>query len=131
MTTENQIQVNLQKFKNGKQNLGAIEDAISEVKNQADLIVSRLSDIKDAFYSEVEDAVSKILEESDYMVSAQGSAQTLFEEKLNELNSITEELTSLNIDFDNGDLEKIKEEMQNLVDASFKISSLNEATFYI
>ena len=33
MTTENQIQVNLQKFKSKKQNLGAIEDAVNEVKN--------------------------------------------------------------------------------------------------
>jgi len=33
MTTENQIQVNLQKFKSKKQDLGAIEDAVNQVKN--------------------------------------------------------------------------------------------------
>ena len=71
MTTENQIQVNLNKFKSKKQNLGAIEDAVNEVKN--DLI--SISDNMLSIVQDLEMAITKYDEDSAKATSDLSDAQ--------------------------------------------------------
>jgi len=58
MTTENQIQVNLQRFKKGKQNLGAIEDIIEEQRQFAQELENKMK----SAYIQLEDEYASTLD---------------------------------------------------------------------
>lgn len=134
MNTEQRVLAMLNKVQNvrlsKKENLGAIEDAIAEVKNNADLLLSELDTIQKELQAELFDAVDKILAESDYMISAVGSASSQFDEKLNEYNTIVEELSALNIDYNSGDFKQIQDNMTESINASNKVASMTEITFF-
>jgi hypothetical protein len=133
METQARVLATLNKLKEvrlKKQNLGAIEDAINNVKNNADEIISKLTEIKSNFFAEVDNSVGLILTECDYLGMISTDYQSQFENLENELNIITEELKTFDIEYNDTELSVLKDEMGGLIDASKKASSMNELTFY-
>jgi hypothetical protein len=131
METQSRVLAMLNKTKEVREarqeNLGAIEDAINEVKSNASTILNDLQKIKDNLYSDLDDAISKILAEADYMSTL--TYESDFNSKFEEYNIIVDELKSLNIDFDTNEVDALKEDMNGLLQASNKVSSLNETSF--
>ena len=114
MTTENQIQVNLHKFKNGKQNFGAIEDAINEAKFETKNAVDRMKSIYDDLEQRLNSTLDAISGELE-LIGTDGRILALdFENELDAFNEINDELINNNIPESDFNLEVVTEMQNNL-----------------
>lgn len=97
MTTEKQIQVNLNKFKSKKQNLGVIEDAIKEqqdkLKNYTDEMVAITRQLETALSDYATETAQATSDLSDAMRTTDDEISIL----LGEAQGITFELENLGI----------------------------------
>jgi flagellar biosynthesis chaperone FliJ len=125
MKTENRIFANLQKFKSQKQNLGAIEDAISEVKNNLQSKKDELSVIVQNYVSEVNDCMDKIDSEIDYLISSTSATEKSFDDLLLEYSEMYDELTSAGIEFSNTDMDNIITEFDDTVKIAKNLTLIN------
>lgn len=133
-STQAEIFKRLEKIKSNrltkKQELGAIEDAVNEVKAKAEKIEQELSEINASFGQEVVDAINVIVNEADYMMSATGANEAQFEEKIFEFNQIVSELYQVGIEYDQSVVGRIEQEFKDTGKAARLITELDTQTFY-
>ena len=113
-----------------KQNLGAIEDAIKDVKDKAYKITVELKDIEAELEEKLISAVDNILSEADNMANDVKDYSSLFDQKFDEYNDIVRELDDLGIDYPTDVLNDLEEKMEVTKQASLRVSSMDERTFY-
>lgn len=130
-STQAEIFKRLQKVQSNrltkKQELGAIEDAINEVKSNIEEKQNELKMVVESYKSEVNDAMDKIMAEGDYLISATSATENSFDELISEYNNMADELTNAGVEFDNSEIKYILEEFnayteiaRNIIDVSMK-----------
>lgn len=134
METQARVMATLNKVKEARakkqEQLGAIEDAVNEVKAKAEKIEQELSEINASFGQEVVDAINVIVNEADYMISVTGANESQFEEKIAEFNQIVSELYQVGIEYDQSVVGKIEQEFKDTGKAARIITELDTQTFY-
>jgi hypothetical protein len=107
MTTENQIQVNLQKFKSGKQNLGVIEDAIREAIESLKAKADELFYITESMNAEIYEAENEIRSLKEGLAQTMNSYYSEWKEVSASYTEQASELEANGIGFNNyfGELE--------------------------
>ena len=112
-----------------KQNFGAIEDAISEVKSKLEGYESELKDIVDSYEQEVIDAINIIINEADYLSSSVGATENNFMEKLREFDNLMEDLTTAGIEYDQSVVMNLRDQLNTIGVSARKITQLDGSKF--
>ncbi len=101
MTTENQIQVNLQKFKVKKQNLGAIEDAVNEVKQNLKNTGDMLTELVNNYNSDIDSLINEGVALAEKISTLMIEADMIYNQYEEEYLFIASELDAIGVPYDN------------------------------
>jgi hypothetical protein len=112
-----------------KQNFGAIEDAINEVKSKLEEYESELKDIIDSYEQEVTDAINIIINEADYMQSAIAGTENNFMLKLREFDTLMEDLSTAGVDYDQSVVINLRDQLDTIGTSARKITELDGSKF--